>query len=100
MNACNLSCVIFLASSGKAVYLFGDISANLTPVEAEGVFAQVQVSITCIQRIPFRSVCRYFYKSLARGLLLIYFNYKTSLFTLFILCVLRILKRYFFGVEK
>ncbi|MEO1431148.1 MAG: hypothetical protein AAFS12_06245 [Cyanobacteria bacterium J06632_19] len=38
MNACNLSCVIFLASSGKAVYLFGDISANLTPVEAEGIF--------------------------------------------------------------
>ena len=54
MNACSRSCVIYFASSGKAVYLFGDISANLTPVEAEGVFAQVQVSITCIQRIPFK----------------------------------------------
>ena len=38
MSACNRSCVISFASPGKTTYLFGDISADLTPAEVEGVF--------------------------------------------------------------
>ena len=38
MSACNRSCVISLASSGKTTYVFGDVSPDLTPAEVKGVF--------------------------------------------------------------
>jgi predicted metal-binding protein len=37
MSACNRSCVISFAACGKYIYVFGDLSANLSTSEIAGV---------------------------------------------------------------
>lgn len=37
MSSCDRSCVISLATAGKYIYLFGDLSPDLSPVEIAGV---------------------------------------------------------------
>ncbi|AHJ30393.1 DUF1636 domain-containing protein [Nodularia spumigena CS-584] len=38
MSACDRSCVVSFAAYSKSIYMFGDISADLSPTEVAGVF--------------------------------------------------------------
>lgn len=38
MSACSRSCVVSFAAPGKTTYVFGDVPAELKPVQVQGVF--------------------------------------------------------------